>query len=51
MIVDSWGKIIDEIVEPRGVIAYGEIDLTYLQDKRKSIPVIEHMKALKIKMG
>jgi len=51
MIVDPWGKIIDEIVEPREAIAYGEIDLTYLQDKRKSIPMIEHMKPLKIKMG
>ncbi len=50
MIVDPWGKIMDEIQKPENGIVYGEIDLNYLREKRKSIPVAEHMKKLTIRL-
>ena len=49
MIVDPWGGIIDEMHKAENGIVYSEIDLAYLQEKRKSIPVIKHMKRLKLK--
>ena len=49
MIVDPWGVILDEMLKPEDGIVYGEIDLAYLHEKRKSIPVIEHMKELNVK--
>ena len=48
MIVDPWGCVMDEMEKSEDGIVYGEIDLNYLREKRKSIPVIEHMKCLKI---
>ena len=44
MIVDPWGEIIDEVTTPTTGIAYCDIDLDYLREKRKCIPVAEHMK-------
>ncbi len=51
MIVDPWGKIVDEMLKPEDGIVYGEIDLDYLREKRKSIPVIEHMKTLSVRIN
>lgn len=47
MIVDPWGKVVDEILKPQDGIVYSEIDLAYLREKRNSIPVAEHMKKIK----
>ena len=49
MIVDPWGSIVDEMQKPEDGIVYAEIDLEYLREKRKSIPVAEHMKKLTVR--
>lgn len=46
MIVDPWGNVLDEVHEEKNSIAYATIDLDYLHEKRKSIPVAQHMKKL-----
>lgn len=50
LVVGPWGEIIDEVTTTVNGIAYSDIDLTYLREKRKAIPVIEHMKKLAIKI-
>jgi predicted amidohydrolase len=44
MIVDPWGKIVDEVTTPTHGIAYCDVDLEYLHEKRKCIPVAAHSK-------
>lgn len=49
MVIDPWGNILDEMQSSENGIVYGVIDLDYLREKRKSIPVLEHMKKLEVK--
>ncbi|MES2203889.1 MAG: carbon-nitrogen hydrolase family protein [Pseudomonadota bacterium] len=51
LIVDPWGKIIDEMQQPANGVVYGEVDLDYLREKRKSIPVLAHMKKLTVSIN
>lgn len=43
MIVDPWGKILDQLPEEEGVVM-AEIDLDYLYDLRQRFPVLEHQR-------
>lgn len=44
LIVEPWGNIVQEIIEPGNGIIYAEIDLQEQKRIRASIPVIEHQK-------
>ena len=40
-IINPWGKILAE-AEPSEQLIYGEIDLNFLEQTRKEMPVLEH---------
>lgn len=44
LIIEPWGKIIEEITKPGNGIVYAEIDLKKLHQIRASIPINEHQK-------
>ncbi len=44
LVVEPWGTIVSEMVEPNPGVVYAEIDLNKLHLIRKSIPVFHHRK-------
>jgi nitrilase len=45
MIIDPWGKVLNVLESGEGVIT-AEIDLDYLQEVRRKLPMQQHMKLL-----
>ena len=44
IIVEPWGTVVQELVEPVNTIAYVDVDLKKLYEIRASVPVIQHQK-------
>lgn len=44
LIVEPWGAVVQEIIDPSNAIAYASIDLKKLDEIRASIPVMQHQK-------
>lgn len=44
LIIDPWGKILDEVVADQNGIAYAEVDLNTVSRMRASIPVDQHQR-------
>ncbi len=44
LIVEPWGRVIEEITEPKDAIVYADIDLKKLYKIRESIPIMKHQK-------
>lgn len=42
MIIDPWGKVLSVCDVPGSGMAVGQIDLSYLKEVRKNLPVLEH---------
>ncbi|MFZ6724476.1 carbon-nitrogen hydrolase family protein [Undibacterium sp. MH2W] len=43
MLIDPWGKVIDEVAEGEGVVC-GDIDLQFIENVRTSLPALQHRK-------
>jgi len=48
LIIDPWGTVLDERIEPTAGIVYAKVDLTKLHSIRSSIPVGKYHKSNKV---